>query len=51
MAPTFSEREFSYLRESGVRFLGICNEGCNLEGKPETDIKVIKIAVGDEFFF
>ena len=51
MTPAFTARELSYLKESGVKFIGICNERCNLEDKPTTSIRTIKVAVGDEFFF
>lgn len=51
MDPTFSERELSYLEESGVRFIGICNNEFDAEKIPETGINISKVAVGDEFFF
>ena len=51
MDPTFSEGELSYLEESGVRFIGICNDEFDSEKLPKTNIRISKVAVGDEFFF
>lgn len=51
MNPTFSKKELSFIEESGVKLLGVCNDKCSLEGIPKTKIDIVKVAVGDEFFF
>ena len=51
MSPSFCKKEFRFLEDSGVKFIGICNDGFSLETLPETTIKVAKVALGDEFFF
>ena len=51
MEPSFEKRELSYLEESGVKFIGICNNECSLDDIPKTSINIARIAVGDEFFF
>lgn len=51
MRPAFSQKEFKFLEESGVKFLGICNDDISLENIPKTTINVAKVALGDEFFF
>ena len=51
MNPNFSQRELNYLEESGVKLIGICNNKCNIDDIPKTRINIVKVSVGDEFFF